>query len=130
MRTFDSLYEQIDDAFLLSNGCIRTIGQGTCTAKTQTCDVVWVLTKSALSSNFRLERAEALVDDLPNHFVVLHDDLWDQRKETGSGVYSELGLHGTGNETNKVIDWLVGPLDHPFTENASFQRDMYDNNLR
>jgi hypothetical protein len=72
VRSFRSLNEQIAYSFLFSNCCVQTVGQWTCTSKTKASHVVRVLTESPFTGDFSLERAKALVDDLPHYLVVLH----------------------------------------------------------
>ena len=57
---------------LFSDRGVSAIGQRARAADAEAGDVVRVLAEGALGRDLRLERAEAVVDDLPHHLVVLH----------------------------------------------------------
>eukprot|EP00043_Microstomoeca_roanoka_P020919 m.254476 g.254476 ORF g.254476 m.254476 type:complete len:103 (+) comp18098_c0_seq1:937-1245(+) len=71
MCTFHSLDAQIYPSIVLTNGSVIRVGERTRSAVAKTCNAVLVSTK-VLCIRSCLERAEVLVDNVPDDFVVLH----------------------------------------------------------
>ena len=75
MCPLHSLYEQAHFTILLSYGGVERVGEGAMRSVAETCYGVWVFAELFLWLRFRegcFEGAELVIDNRPNHFIVLH----------------------------------------------------------
>ena len=71
MGTFDGFHPQVTHTFFFVDSCIPAVGEGARTAVAQAGHILRVLAK-ILGLGLDLVRTKALVDNLPDYFVVLH----------------------------------------------------------
>ena len=72
MGALDRFHVQITHTFLLSDGGVPTICQRARISVTKTSDVVFVAAEGCVFGHLAFERTVAMVDNVPNYFVVLH----------------------------------------------------------